>query len=193
MSIIGLTGPTGAGKSTVRECAEELGFFTVDCDAVARVVAEETEVISALCDIFGQDICENGAINRKKLASRAFSSEENTALLNETILPFIRDRIEKLIEGKPCVLLDAPTLFESGVDKQCSVTVAVIADEKLRKNRIISRDNLSVSDANTRLSAAKSDAFFKERCDYIIENNGSIPDLKLKAKQILSKYITEEN
>lgn len=192
MSIIGLTGPTGAGKSTVRQVAEKLGFFTVDCDEVAKSVTDEPKVLSALCVCFGKDILKDGALDRKLLASRAFSSPEQTELLNKTVLPFVIEKIEKIIAGKKNVLLDAPTLFESGADALCDTTIGVLADKKLLKERITARDNLSLADAEIRLSAAKPDSFFKEKCAHIIENNGGFSELKIKAEEILPKYITEE-
>ena len=192
MSIIGLTGPTGAGKSTVRVIAENLGFYTVDCDKEARFVTNEDEVLNALAEAFGEDISVNGELDRKLLAVRAFSSKEKTEALNKIVLPAVCRRIEALIKGKKNVLLDAPTLFESGIDRICNVTVGVLASEGCRRERITKRDNLSKENADVRLSAAKPDEFFKERCDYIIENNGCIAELKIKAEEILSKYVTEE-
>ena len=192
MSIIGLTGPTGAGKSTVSEVARALGFYVVNCDAVARRVSDEPRVLEALVNSFGQEIIKNGRLCRQTLARLAFKSEASTALLNSVLLPPIIERIREEIADKRNVLLDAPTLFESGADGMCDVTVAVLAARECLKARIVARDGLTEEDALLRLSAAKSDEFFKNRCSVIIENNGSEEELKIKAESILSKYITEE-
>ena len=192
MSIIGLTGPTGAGKSTVSRAAESIGFFVVNCDEVARQTRQKPQVRDALVGVFGESILADGELDRKALAAAAFSSKENTEKLNKTILPFIVSDIKKLIAGKKNILLDAPTLFESGIDNICDKTIGVLCDEEIRKKRIIARDNLSQSEADARLAAAKSDEFFEERCSIIIENDGSEQELLIKAEKILSEYITEE-
>lgn len=192
MSIIGLTGPTGAGKSTLSEVAARLGFYVVNCDAVAKRVSNEPEIIKALQTAFGQEIAVDGALDRKELARRAFADKTKTALLNSILLPTILGRIKAEIAGKRNVLLDAPTLFESGANAMCDATIAVLADRQALKSRIIKRDSLTDADASVRLSAAKSDEFFKTRADVIIENNGTEEELKIKAEMLLSKYITEE-
>ena len=134
--VLGLTGQTGAGKSSLHNVAEKHGFDVIDCDAVARYVSERQEVLSALCLAFTNDILNsNGTLNRRALAAAAFADKEHTALLNQTILPFITAEIADLIEKseKSRVLLDAPTLFESGADNLCNITVGVIAEIPVRQ------------------------------------------------------------
>lgn len=190
--IIGLTGPSGAGKSVVASVAEEMGFFVVDCDAVARRAVEDEKLLFALCEAFGEDIIKEGRLERKELALRAFSSAENTALLNRLTHPVITEYIEKMIEGKSAVVLDAPTLFESGLDKRCDLVVGVLADKDARRVRIVARDSLTERDADARMKAAKADEFFRSKCDLLLINNGSLEELKTKAAETLSQYITEE-
>ena len=175
--IIGLTGPTGAGKSTASKVAENLGFKVIDCDKVARIATEkESKGLKALVKVFGKAILlDDNTLNRKKLAELAFSSKENTELLNNTLLPIIVELIKKEIKGDK-VLLDAPTLFESGLDSICDYTVAVLADETLRKMRIIKRDILTEAEALIRMNAGKPDEFYLSRTENIIYNNGDTLD-----------------
>lgn len=170
--IVGLTGPTGAGKSRAAEIARKLGVKVIDCDKVAReAVLPESEGLKALCKVFSNEILESdGTLNRKKLARIAFSTKENTELLNDTLFPFIKELINNNLNGEK-VLLDAPTLFESGIDSVCNTTVAVLADDAVRLSRIISRDNLSRADAQIRMSAGKPNAFYVDRAEHIIYNN----------------------
>ncbi len=170
--IVGLTGPTGAGKSRAAETARKMGIKVIDCDLVARkAVLPESEGLKALCKVFGTEILESdGTLNRKKLARIAFSEKEKTELLNRTLFPFIKELINKELNGEK-ILLDAPTLFESGLDSVCNTTVAVLADDAVRLSRIISRDNLSQADAEIRMSAGKSNAFYVDRAEHIIYNN----------------------
>ena len=189
--IIGLTGPTGAGKSSLSAVAARLGIKVIDCDRVARSTSENKQMLNLLCAEFGEDIVKNGVLDRKALAARAFSSPERTEKMNSIMLPFICENIEKQITGE-CVILYAPTLFESGLDKRCDKIIGVLADVQTRRARIVERDGLSESEASVRLSAAKTDEFFVSRCDYIIYNNGSEADLYAEAEALL-RQITEVN
>lgn len=174
--ILGLTGQTGAGKSTAQSVAQKAGFYIIDCDNVAReTVKPGSPALKALTDEFGKEILtETNELNRKKLAQIAFSSCENTEKLNSVLLPFILKNIEEIITNckNDKILLDAPTLFESGADKLCTKKIGVTAPLNLRMKRIIERDNLTEAEALSRINAGKSDEFFKENCDAVIENSG---------------------
>ena len=185
--IIGLTGPTGSGKSTASRIAEQLSFKVIDCDFLARKAVEKgTDGLSALVSAFGSDILNpDGSLCRKALAKKAFSSPQNTKLLNETLLPHISALVKQEAVGDK-VLLDAPTLYESGLDSECSFTVAVLADLELRLNRIMKRDSLNEADALLRINAGKMDDFYNERADYIIYNNGDEDKFIAEFKEILN-------
>ncbi len=188
--IIGLTGPTGAGKSTVAKVARARGIKVIDCDKVARAEGKNTELQRALIKEFGDDIVKNGDLNRPVLAKRAFASSERTERLNQIMLPFVCRTINNMV-GEGVTLLDAPTLVESGLHKNCDVVISVLADEKLRRKRILKRDNLSPQAAESRLSAAKDDAFFKSHSKYVIYNEGDKNSLKQQTENILSAILEE--
>ena len=189
--IIGLTGQTGAGKSTVCEFLRQMSFCVIDCDKVAREVTEKGSLfLSKLAAAFGNDIIlADGSLNRRLLASLAFSSKDKTELLNKITHPEILSAIKQKIEGSSCeiTVLDAPTLFESGADKLCDRIIAVLCDENKRKARIITRDNLSGEQADVRLSAAKSNEFFTERADAVIFNDGTLSELEINLKNALNQ------
>ena len=170
--VIGLTGPTGSGKSSASKIAENFGFQVIDCDKTAREATEKgTEGLKALVSVFGEDILlSDGNLNRKALANKAFKDKASTDLLNKTILPYIADLVVKQAAGQD-TLLDAPTLFESGINKICDKTVAVLADRDIRLKRIITRDNLTLKEAEIRINAGKDEKFFKENADYVLYNN----------------------
>ena len=171
--IIGLTGPTGAGKSSASSVAEKLGFKIIDCDKLARVAVEKgTDGLQSLVVAFGEDILNiDGTLNRKALAKKAFAEKEKTELLNKTILPHIVKLVEKESVGDK-ILLDAPTLFESGIDSMCDSTVAVLCDTEIRLSRIMKRDSIDKESAMLRIGAGKTDEFYNQNADYIIYNNG---------------------
>ena len=193
MNIIGLTGPSGSGKSSLTPIAKELGFYVVDCDAVARQVAENQRVLEALEKAFG-GVLKNGSLDRKALAQKAFSSKENTDLLNKIMLPEISVQIKAEIEkaddmGYLNVLLDAPTLFESGEDKICSAVIAVLCSEEQRAKRILKRDNLTKEQLESRLKASPNDEYYKSKTGHIIYNQENFEEYKASAKEMLQSFI----
>ncbi|HAY96995.1 MAG TPA: dephospho-CoA kinase [Ruminococcaceae bacterium] len=190
--IIGLTGPTGAGKSMVSAAAEQFGLRVVNCDLLARKAVEKgMEGLKALTAVFGNGILEkDGSLNRKELAAVAFKTPENTELLNKTLLPHIVKLVKEETNSKNA-LLDAPTLFESGLNSECVKTIAVLADKKLREERITARDNITKQQALLRINAGKSDDFYKTHADCIIYNNGDENAVITRFSNIL-KEITEE-
>lgn len=177
MEIIGITGQTGAGKSTVCREIEKLGFYHIDADVVARELTQRgSPVIPELCRAFGGDIlCGDGSINRRLLAERAFSSKEKTLLLNSITHPAITEKIREIINKKQTedrrgVLIDAIALFESGESELCSFTLAVTAPKELRLERIMKRDGISRQDALLRADAQQDEDFYRKNADFIIEN-----------------------
>ncbi len=192
--IIGLTGPTGSGKSSFSALAEKKGVDVIDCDKISRQVTEKgSECLLKLCEAFGNDILNDGVLDRKLLAQRAFLSEDKKQLLEDTIFPFILDLVLQKIEESQSqtVLLDAPTLYESGINELCGNVVAVLSDRQLRKERIIKRDGLSETQAEIRLNAGKGDDFYLEKTQYIIYNNSTQAEFLNKSDEILNILLEE--
>lgn len=193
--LIGLTGPTGAGKSSAAALCGNLGLYVIDCDLLARTAVEKgTPGLNALVEAFGEKILlPGGKLDRKALAAEAFSAPERTELLNRVLLPHIAKLVTAAAEGKNA-LLDAPTLFESGLNSLCTATVAVTADREIRRRRIISRDGLTAKQADLRLDAGKSDEYYKERADYVLYNNGDEKAFLKRFSDIIEKiYGGNEN
>lgn len=182
IKLIGLTGQTGAGKSTVARIFAENGYTVINADSlVGRVYSENKYCLSAVAARFGHDIINpDGSLNRKLLAQRAFSSPENTKALGELVHPFVLSQtLRELKNAKTDVVFDAPQLFESGIDVLCDAVVSVAADESVRLKRIIERDKITEQQAEQRINAQFDEEFFRQNCDYIIENNSGSPEQKV--------------
>ena len=188
--VIGLTGPTGAGKSSVWAVARELGFKVVDCDRLARIAVEKgSEGLKSLCQVFVNGILRSdGSLDRKALAKIAFSSYEKTELLNKTLLPHIASLVENEID-EDLVLLDAPTLFESGLERRCYKTIAVLSDTDIRMQRIMQRDGIDADAARLRMGAGKGDDFYIKNADEVFYNNADLQEFLQKIKEYLENII----
>lgn len=192
--VVGLTGPTGAGKSSVTAVAENLGFKIVDCDKLSRVAVEKgSEGLLAVVAAFGDEVLnDDKTLNRAVLAQKAFSTPENTEFLNKTLLPYIMTLVKAELDCD-LVLLDAPTLFESGADSLCNEVIAVISDEKTRLDRIMARDNIDEEAALLRIKAGKPDEFYIEKTNNIVYNDCELSVLNLKIQKLLTKLMEEYN
>lgn len=190
--VLGLTGPTGAGKSTLCKTAEDFGFYVIDCDKIARQVTGESACLSALTEAFGKGILnDDNTLNRKALAKAAFFCYEKTELLNRTILPFIVDKIEKeiVLSNRDRILLDAPTLYESGADRLCDAVCVVLSDKEKRILRIIARDNITQDEALLRINAGKTDEYYTSKTENIIYNDGNTENFIEEFKNLLNSLI----
>ncbi len=173
--LIGLTGKTGAGKSTVSKMLEGFGAFIIDGDKVAREVLNlSPDLELKLKAAFGSDIYENGVLLRKELAKRAFSSHENTELLNSIFHPVINKRLFELsneaFKTHSVAVVDAAAVIESGFYKSCDCLITVYAPESIRLERIMRRDSLTKEEAMRRINAQKDDEFYFSKSDIIINN-----------------------
>ena len=173
--LLGLTGKTGAGKSTVSRYLKDKGAYVIDGDIVAReILVDNPTLLNILAENFGSDILENDVLNRKKLAEKAFSTPENTALLNSIMHPAINDKIQlqanEAFKTFDVVIVDAAAIIESGYADTCDKLIVVTAPEEIRKERIMKRDNILEKDALIRIKGQKDDNFYLRRADYIIKN-----------------------
>ncbi|MDD7184756.1 MAG: dephospho-CoA kinase [Oscillospiraceae bacterium] len=194
--IVGLTGQTGAGKSTVSKVFAEKGFAVINADTVARMVVEKgTPCLNELQKKFGSEIINpDDTLNRKKLGNIVFTDSKKLQLLNSIMYPAITSEIKNQIEyynsqEKKFILLDAPTLFESNADKLCDIIISVIADYDIRKKRIMKRDNITSQQADDRINSQHSQDFFIRNSDYYIKNNDSLKKTLSDTSGLVSKIM----
>ncbi len=193
MRLIGVCGRSGCGKSVFCEMAQQKGFVVIDCDKVYReLVSKPTQCLKELEEAFGSDIIENNSLNRKKLANIVFNSAEKLQLLNEITHKHIINRVDEILsecKEDSSVLLDAPTLFESGIAERCELIIGITASDEICVSRIRERDNLTEPQAKQRLSNQKSIEFLAENCDIIIYNETSWDDFKTASEEVLKELI----
>ncbi len=191
LMVVGLTGQTGAGKSTVSKVFSENGFAVINADSVARKVVEKgTKCLAEIQDLFGSGIInEDETLNRRALAGIVFSDSRKLEMLNTIIYPYITREILQQIKafsakGEKLILLDAPTLFESRADDFCELVISVISEAELREKRIISRDNLTSEQARKRMNSQLDEELFIKNSDYIITNNSTIETVYEISKEV---------
>ncbi len=199
MKVIGITGPTGAGKTTALNALTGLGGCIIDADAVYHDLTRNSRPMrEELTARFG-DLYEDDVLDRKKLGRIVFQDQEALADLNAITHKYVNQetgrRIEEArAEGRPAAAIDAIALLESPLAAYCDCTVAVTAPEDLRVRRIMKREGISEEYAWIRVNAQKPSAWFQEHCDYTLENTeaDTVETFSLRA-EALFRQILEEN
>ena len=172
--IIGITGGTGCGKTTLLSAIEEMGGMILDCDAIYHeLLASDAALLAAIEARFPGTV-EDGVLHRKKLGAIVFSDAQALDDLNAITHSAIRAEVLRRLEGKPALAaIDAIALFESGLAELCHKTVAVTAPTEDRVQRLMARDGITEEYARKRIAAQHDEDWFRSRCDYILENKGT--------------------
>ena len=196
MMVIGLTGPTGAGKGAVSSLfLEKYGIPSIDTDRVYHeLLIPPSDCLNELVTAFGKEILNaEGYLDRPALSKIVFSdsTREKQLLLNRITHKYVLNRTSEILDQYrgtevPAVLVDAPLLYESGFDSKCDVVIAVLAPTEIRKQRIISRDGLTEERADARLCMQKTDEYYTTRAKHMIVNDGDFSALYAQISEIVS-------
>ena len=173
MTVIGITGPTGAGKTTALEVLAEMDFEIVDCDALYyQMLRTDEDLRQSLRDAFGEVFLPDGSLDRRALAQRVFSDERELAKLNGIVFPAMSAAVKQKIQkcSQKGLAIDAINLVESGMGELCAATVAVTASPAIRLKRIMARDGLTGEQARARIEAQKSTDWYRANCTFLLEN-----------------------
>ena len=193
MEVIGITGNSGSGKSYVSEfikkyyLEQNIKAEIIDADQVAKSMQNsKAEYMMAIVRKFGEDILEEGKLNRKKLAKIVFSNNQEKEKLDRITQKYVVANIKEQIksyrkQGMVIIVIDVPLLFESGLNQECTITVGVIAQKEKKLERICKRDNITIEEAELRLNSQPNDEYYRNNCDYIIENNTIENEITQKA------------
>ena len=175
--VIGITGGTGSGKTSALNAIRDLGGVVIDCDAVYHeMLNQDAELRHAIEVKFHGVFNSDGSLNRKKLGELVFENKERMAQLNEVIYQFLVPEVQRRARDGNLTAIDAINLIESGVGELCDRTVAVTAPAELRVRRIMARDGIDERYARMRVSAQKSDEFYRSKCDYELSNTADTPE-----------------
>ena len=193
--IIGITGGTGCGKTTLLNLIAEHGGLILDCDAIYHELLTSDKEMLAAIDARFPGVFENGVLNRKKLGSIVFADENALLELNRITHTAVKEEVLRRLKTAPqLAAIDAIGLFEGGLSELCDVTVAVTAPEEARVRRLMARDHISEEYARIRIRAQHDESWFRERCDYILTNDSSIDAFATKCLAFLHTLgIMKEN
>ena len=186
--ILGITGGTGCGKTTLLTCIGAQGGLILDCDAIYHdLLRTDPALLGAIEKRFPGTV-ENGVLQRKKLGKLVFSDEKALNDLNQITHSAVKAEVLRRLAHKPkLAAIDAIALFEGGLAELCDVTVAVTAPEEARLRRLMIRDGIDRDYAKRRIAAQKSAEWFRERCDFCLENNGTQADFQETCLAFLRK------
>ena len=193
--IIGITGGSGCGKTTALNVIRDMGGLILDCDAIYhQLLKTDTQMLAAIEARFPGTV-EKGTLDRKKLGAIVFADENALLDLNAITHGAVKKEVLRQLESNPkLAAIDAIGLFEGGLAELCDVTVAIIAPEKDRIARLMTRDGISEEYARSRIAAQRTDDWFRAACDHVLENNGKLDAFATKCVAFFkSLSIMEEN
>ena len=192
--IVGITGPTGAGKTSALRALEQLGGCVLDCDAIYHEMLRSDDGLRrALTDAFGSVFTADGHLDRQKLGTLVFGDPQQLERLNNIIYTYLPQELERRMAASPAPIIgiDAINLVESGLSKLCDRALAVLAPVEDRIRRIMARDGISEEYARLRVAAQKDDAFYRSHCTDVLENTSAAPEEFQKAASLFFSRILD--
>ena len=195
MKILGLTGGSGTGKSAACTAFARLGCGVIDADATDRTLCDTCEpMLKEIQNVFGDVFSTDGKLDRKKLGAIVFADAQKLQQLNAITHPYIRQAARDAFAAyskRGCLLCiyDAPVLFEGQMETLCDKTCAVLAARNTRIARIVARDAITEEYAALRIDAQKDDAFYRERCDYVVQNDADLDTLYTQVRKIYEDMV----
>ena len=197
MLVIGITGGSGAGKTTVLNEIGRMGGCTIDCDALYHELLKSSK--DMLLEIDGEfpGVIKDSILDRKALGKIVFGDAGALGRLNEITHKYVASEVEKILAaaenaGKTLAGIDAIALIESGLSRICDVTIGVIAPAEHRVRRLMEREGISREYALLRINAQKDDEFYKRNCDHVLRNDyESAEEFRLRCRELLSAVIVK--
>ena len=189
--ILGLTGGIGSGKSTVSKIFLSMGIKVFDADLIAKDILETEQVKEEIKEKLGKEFInlKRNSVDKELLKKEVFNNSEKLNILNGIVHPkVIEIYVNKYLEfkdKKEIIIFDVPLLFEVNLDRYCDKVIVVDIDLKVQIERIKNRDNIDVALINKIIATQMSREERNMKADILIENNGSLEDLKEKIEKII--------
>ena len=173
--IIGITGGTGCGKTTLLNAIKAQGGLVLDCDEIYHeLLTSDAALLEAIQTRF-PGVVDVGRLNRKKLGSIVFSDEKALLDLNKITHRAVKMEVLRRLECNPkLAAIDAIALFEGGLAELCDVTVAVVAPTETRVARLMKRDGITEEYARARIAAQHDENWFRQHCGHVLVNDGEL-------------------
>ena len=193
--IVGLTGGIGCGKSTVARFFRVLGYPVYNSDDRARYLqTNDRQIIDQMVDLLGDDILEDGAVNRKRVAAKVFADSDLLDKLNAIVHPRVKADFEswRKVQKAELLIKESALLFETGLYKGCDKLILVRAPEKLRIQRVMQRDGVSEEQVKSRIQRQASDAEKEAVADFVVDNNDRLMIIP-QVNEIVGQLIEQEH
>jgi dephospho-CoA kinase len=188
--FVGLTGGIGAGKSETLAAFERLGAATLSTDRVTHELLGDEEVRDALTEHWGEDVAPNGTVDRNRVAEKVFGKPEELAWLEGVLHPRVGEHVfqwrQNLDPGIGVAVVEVPLLFEAAMEGVFDATVAVIADDGIRDQRLRERGQAGLEGREKRQLDQAEKA---RRADHVIRNEGSIEELESEVKEVMDRVL----
>lgn len=186
--VIGITGGSGCGKTTLLNLIREKGGLVLDCDAIYHQLLNTRSDMTARLEARFPQAFADGALDRKKLGAIVFSDPDALMELNAITHGAVKQEVLRALETRPqLAAIDAIALFEGGLAELCHVTAAVTAPEEARVKRLMARDGITEAYARKRIAAQHPESWFRDRCDYVLENTGTLDAFATKCVAFLKE------
>jgi dephospho-CoA kinase len=189
--FVGLTGGLGSGKSTACAALARLGAATLSTDAVVHELYGSPEVRDAVVDRWGTEVAPGGTVDRGAIARHVFSAPDERTWLEELLWPLVGRRVwafraeqEAAVPAPKAAVVETPLLFEAGMDGIYDATIAVVADESVRRQRAAARGHEAVDERAARQLTQDEKA---QRATFVVRNDGSEADLERSLSHVLAK------
>ena len=196
MKVFGITGGTGAGKTTALDVLAEMNVEILDCDVIYHQLVRTSQALrAAITERFG-DVFDGEGLNRQKLGNVVFQNPDALADLNDIILGYVEDEVHRRMaqaerDGRPGVAIDAIGMLESDVRHECDALVAITAPVEVRVQRIMDREGISEEYARNRINAQQPDSYYVDNCHYVLENDSTAEAFQEKTRALFARLLIE--
>lgn len=193
MKVFGITGGTGAGKSTVVEVWHKFGARVLNCDDIYHALLQQNDALLREIEEAFPGVVAQGRLDRRKLGGLVFSNPAGLTRLNKITHKYVVEKVRAELadarrEDADVAVIEALYLLETDLSSMCDMIVGVTAPVPKRVRRIVERDGISEEYAWARLRAQKDDEYFFQNCDIVIENSGTPEQLKQRARDVYVEH-----